>query len=197
MTAAATPTLDHTGIVHDDLALIRAAQDGDRYAFSELVRRHWDGVVRVVYRMCGDPDLAEESAQEAFIRAWQRLSGYDSKYAFRGWIYRIGINAALDTLRREKPTGDLEMMDERGLLVDSSAGPEAAAESRERAGRVQQAILALPEASRAALVLREYGGLTYAEIAAAQNVPLGTVMSRLNAARSQLRKTLAEWMEVL
>lgn len=195
MTAAATPLLEQTGLVHDDLALVRAAQDGDRHAFGELVRRHWDGVVRVVYRMCGSPILAEEAAQEAFIRAWQHLGSYNPNYAFRGWVYRIGINTALDSLRRDKRLVDLETLDEGAQMVDRSVGLEAAAEARERARRVQQAILALPDASRTVLVLREYGSLSYAEIAAAQNIPLGTVMSRLNAARAQLRKALAEWME--
>ena len=178
--------------------LITSAQSGDSHAFGELVARHRDGVVRVVYRMCGDPELAEEAAQEAFVRAWQRLSSYKAGHAFRAWVYRIAINAALDVLRARKPTTPLESLAEASLPAENAgANPEAAVERRQRAERVQQAVMALPAPSRAVLVLREWGGLSYAEIAAALSIPLGTVMSRLNSARAQLRQSLAGLLEAL
>lgn len=91
-------------IPYDEPTLITCAQQGDRQAFGELVRRHRTGVVNVVYRMCGDPALAEEAAQEAFLRAWQQLDRYRPRHAFRSWVYRIALNAAVDALRRERPT---------------------------------------------------------------------------------------------
>ena len=142
--------------------------------------------MNVVYRMCGDPALAEEAAQEAFLRAWQHLGSYRSKYPLRGWLYRIAINAALDALRRERPTEDIEQREE--LLFSPAFGPENALVRKQQAAGVRQAVLALPDASRAVLVLREYEGLSYQEIADALNIPLGTVMSRLNYARKQLRQ---------
>ena len=190
-----------------DLDLIAAAQRGDRRAFGELVCRHQKGVIGVVYRMCGDPYLAEEAAQEAFLRAWQHLAGYQPRYSFRAWVYRIAINAALDALRRqnsrrEQPLtaegqgNEGETGPEADLPVDDE-GPEAAMESKQRAERIRQAVLALPPPSRSVLVLREYGGLAYAEIAASLGIPIGTVMSRLNSARGQLRQSRADLMEVL
>ena len=90
-----------------ETSLIEQAQNGDRNAFGELVRRHYQGVVLVVCRMCGDTGLAEDAAQEAFIRAWVNLPSYQPKGCLRNWLYRIAVNAALDVLRR-KPEETLE-----------------------------------------------------------------------------------------
>src|SRR5450759_3496992 len=79
-----------------ETSLIEQAQNGDRNAFGELVRRHYQGVVLVVYRMCGDTGLAEDAAQEAFIRAWVNLPSYQPQARLRNWLYRIAVNAALD-----------------------------------------------------------------------------------------------------
>ncbi len=181
-----------------DGSLIAAAQQGDVQAYGALVDRYRQGVVRVVYRMCGDAALAEEAAQEAFLRAWQHLPGYDPRFAVRAWVYRIAVNAALDALRREKHTVDIDILADEELApaAGMAAGPEEALESKERAVRVRRAVAALPAPSRSVLVLREYGGLSYAEISGALGIPLGTVMSRLNSARGQLRQALAGLLEV-
>ena len=176
-----------------ELELITQAQQGDRRAFGELVRCHREGVVNVVYRLCGDVNLAEDAAQEAFIRAWQHLPSYRPRSPFRNWVYRIATNVALDSLRRERETVDIDALP----LATSDEGPEATVESKERGERVRQAVLALPSASRAVLVLREYEGLSYREIADTLDIPMGTVMSRLNYARNRLRQSLAPYLEVL
>jgi RNA polymerase sigma-70 factor, ECF subfamily len=189
----ASPMLFEEETVLSDSDLIAAAQHGDKTAFSLVVTRHWQGVVNVVYRMCGEPQLAEEAAQEAFLRAWQHLPGYDPRYSFRAWVYRIAINAALDVLRREKPAVDIDSIAEEDIpSAGMRNGPESAMEQRDQATRVREAIKALPAPSRSVLVLREYGGLSYAEIANSLGIPLGTVMSRLNSARGQLRQALAD-----
>jgi RNA polymerase sigma-70 factor (ECF subfamily) len=175
----------------DEQAWIIRAQHGDRLAFDELVRRHRAGVVNLVYRMYGEAGLAEDAAQEAFLRAWQRLDRYDPRFAFRNWVYRIAMNAAVDKLRRERPTEDLSGQP----LASAAETPEVLVERRQQAEQVRQAVLALPPASRVVLVLREYEGLSYREIAAALDIPLGTVMSRLNYARGQLRRALGAGQE--
>ena len=175
-----------------DQALVSACLQGDRRAFGELICRYRDGVVNVVYRMCGDQALAEEAAQEAFIRAWQRMDRYDSHYAFRPWLYRIAINLALDVIRRERRTVEIDLPLIENRLVSEVDEPEQSFLKKERVNRVRRAVLDLPDASRAVIVLREYEGLTYQEIAAALSIPVGTVMSRLNYARKQLRERLAE-----
>jgi len=176
-----------------NLELITQAQQGDRRAFGELVRRHREGVVNVVYRMCGDANLAQDAAQEAFVRAWQHLPSYQPRSPFRNWVYRIATNVALDVLRRERETVDVDALP----LAASDEGPEAAVEGKERGEWVRQAVLALPPASRAVLVLREYEGLSYREIADTLGIPIGTVMSRLNYARNRLRESLAPYLEAL
>lgn len=177
----------------DDRDLIAGAQLGDRQAFGELVCRHQAGVVNFIYRMYGDERLAEDIAQEAFVRVWQHLNNYNPQYAFRSWLYRIAANAALDVLRRERPAVEFDDLP----VADKAPGPEQVAVKDERATQVRRAVARLSEPLRLVLVLREYEELSYQEIAAALNIPVGTVMSRLNAARSELRRELAGLLEEL
>jgi RNA polymerase sigma-70 factor, ECF subfamily len=174
--------------VETEKDLVVLAQQGDRNAFGELARRHYQGVVRVVYRMCGDTALAEDATQEAFIRAWVNLPSFQPSAPLRSWLYRIAINAALDVLRR-KPEESLEE-NQVTMIPDQTAGPETALIEKERVALVQQAMKNLPEAARSVLVLREYGDLSYQEIAKVLDIPVGTVMSRLNYARNRLRELL-------
>ncbi len=169
--------------------LLIQAQSGDRNAYGELAARCYPAVIRVVYRLCGDTQLAEDAAQEAFIRAWVRLPEFQSRAPFSHWLYRIAVNTALDTLR-EKPQESLDDEANISHLAGKTLDPEAAIIERERADTVQNAVKALPEAARTVLVLREYGGLSYDEIASTLDIPIGTVMSRLNYARTRLRETL-------
>jgi len=172
----------------DETQLVIQSQNGDRNAFSELVRIHAQGVRNIIYRMCGDAQLAEDAAQETFIRAWLNLSNYRPQTPLRNWLYRIAVNAGTDMLRREKHIlpDDIEDLH----LTDGRPGPESFVSQRERTILVKQAILSLPEASRAVLVLREYEGLSYQEISSTLDIPIGTVMSRLNYARRLLKEKL-------
>jgi RNA polymerase sigma-70 factor (ECF subfamily) len=176
---------------YNESELVQRAKCGDRSAFGELVRHHRSGVINVVYRMCGDIHLAEDAAQEAFIRAWGKLPGYRPRSPFQNWLYRIATNVALDTLRRERETVQLDAVP----LQNPHAGPESAVERAEQAALVREAVLALPPASRAVLVLREYEGLSYRHIAETLGIPLGTVMSRLNYARTHLAASLSPLVE--
>ena len=177
--------------IDEDRKLIASAQLGDRQALGELVCRHQAGVVSFIYRMCGDPRLAEDAAQEAFVRVWQNLNNYKPQYAFRSWLYRIAANAALDVLRRERPVAAIEDLP----LSDKGPTPEQAAEQEQRNAQIRRAVSQLSEPLRLVLVLREYEGLSYQEIAGALDIPTGTVMSRLNTARTQLRRELATLLE--
>jgi RNA polymerase sigma-70 factor, ECF subfamily len=168
--------------------LVSRAQRGERNAFSELVSIHAQGVRNVIYRMCGDVQIAEDAAQETFIQAWLHLSTYRPQTSLRSWLYRIAVNAATDMLRKEKRI--LPNALEDLPLRDPQPGPEARFSQQERTALVQRAISSLPEASRAVLVLREYEGMSYHEIAEALDIPVGTVMSRLNYARKLLKDKL-------
>ncbi len=174
----------------DEVELIIRAQGGDRNAFNELVCLHARGVLNVIYRMCGDAYIAEDAAQETFIRAWSHLGSFrtDHEASLRNWLYRIALNTATDMLRKEKRI--LPGAVEDFHLVDSQPGPEGICVQEEQTALVQRAISALPDASRAVLVLKEYEGLSYREIADALDIPIGTVMSRLNYARRLLKEKL-------
>jgi RNA polymerase sigma-70 factor, ECF subfamily len=168
--------------------LVKQAQRGDRNAFHELVCIHSQGVINVIYRMCGDVHIAEDAAQEAFIQAWLHLSSYRPQSSLRNWLYRIAFNAATDMLRKVKRIAPNEI--EEMPLADAGPGPEAVVFQTERIALVQKAILSLPDASRAVLVLREYEEMSYHEIADTLDIPVGTVMSRLNYARKILKEKL-------
>jgi RNA polymerase sigma-70 factor (ECF subfamily) len=184
-------TSPHETLEIEDRDLISSAQAGDRQAFTELVCRHQSAVVGLVYRMCGDPQQAEDAAQEAFIRVWQNLNSYKPQHAFRSWLYRIATNTTLDSLRRERPTAELDSL----FLADASPTPEQSTEQGQRAAQVRRAIARLSEPLRIVLILREYQELSYQEIAETLDIPTGTVMSRLNTARSQLRQELLVLLE--
>ena len=179
-----------TGLEVSETELVNRARSGDRNAFSELVRNHAQGVMNVIYRMCGDVHIAEDAAQEAFIQAWLHLSTYRPQTSVRNWLYRIAVNAATDMLRKEKRILPNSMEDLQ--LTDGRPGPELLVSRQERIVLVQKAVLSLPEASRAVLVLREYEDLSYQEISSTLDIPLGTVMSRLNYARKLLKDKLEQ-----
>jgi RNA polymerase sigma-70 factor, ECF subfamily len=181
-TAAMVTTINET-------ELIERAKNGERNAFSDLVCIHAQSVRNVIYRLCGDAQIAEDAAQETFLRAWLHLSSYHPQTSLRSWLYRIAVNAATDILRKEKRILPTALEDIP--LRDPQLGPEALFSQEERATLVQKAVLSLPAASRAVLVLREYEEMSYHEIADTLNIPLGTVMSRLNYARKLLKETLA------
>ena len=181
----------HSGHNAEADSIVRA-QAGDKAAFGELVDQSRRLLVSVVYRQGLDWAEAEDVAQEAFVRAWLALPRYKpSVGSWRAWLCRIAINLAIDFHRRRKPQVSLD--DE---LPDGAGGPAEQAEKRMRAQQVRQALAQLPPASRAALVLCEYEGLSYAEIAAALDIPVGTVMSRLNYARRRLRELLVARREL-
>ena len=179
----------------NEAQLIVQAQSGDRNAFSELVRDHAQGVLNVVYHMCGDMLIAEDAAQETFIRAWQKLPSYRPQTPLRNWLYRIAFNAGMDMLRKNRRIvpDDIDEMQ----LTDGQPSPESLVSHNERTALVQKAILSLPDASRAVLILREYEGLSYQEISSTLDIPVGTVMSRLNYARNLLKEKLKPQLALL
>ena len=178
--------------LNSDDHLVSQAKTGDRSAYSELVIRHYESVIRVVFRLCGEAQLAQDVAQETFIKAWVKLAGYQVRSSFRCWLYRIAINAALDILRQKKDES-LEDSEEIRMMADKNPGPEAAYIEKEQVDFLQGVVRSLPDAARSVLVLREYGDLSYEEIASVLEIPIGTVMSRLSYARSRLREVLKNY----
>jgi len=178
-----------------DRDLIRQCRDGAVEAFGILVERHQDRLYAGLFRMLGSAEEAREAAQEAFVHAYQKLDTFQGNAAFSTWLFRIAVNAAFSQKRRTRRyrtslngTGDetgFEPADHR-----TGADPLQPIEQSETCQIVQDALAALPDEFRVALVLKEMEGLRYEEIAEIVGVPIGTVRSRIHRARNELRQKL-------
>lgn len=173
--------------------LVRAAAGGDEDAFAELVKLHEKKVYHLALKMCGNPEDASDAAQEAFLSAWKGLPNFRGEAGFSTWLYRLTSNAAIDLLRRTKKQRGEASLDDENTGIDPVDGSPSLQE-RIEAGELREAVAAglagLSEDHRQALVLREMQELSYEEIAAALDVDLGTVKSRIFRARGALRKIL-------
>lgn len=183
-----------------DLSLVRRVQRGERGAYDLLVLKYQHKVVKLVMRYLGDAADAEDVAQEAFIKAYRALPQFRGDSAFYTWLYRIAINTAKNALaarNRNPVTYDLDVQgnDEAaemiGKLKDPET-PEGLALTEEIRNIVNAAISELPEDLRTAIVLRELEGMSYEEIAAAMDCPVGTVRSRIFRAREAIDRKLRE-----
>ena len=172
-----------------DMTVARA-QKGDAAAFEQLVVTYRDQVFRLALRMCGNEADADEVAQDAFLSAWKSLPNFRGDSRFSTWLYQLTSHAAIDLLRRQKrrpETEDLAAVS----AADSAPSPQQQAERTETCQAVRAAVLALPAEQRQVVVLRYMEELSYEEISAALKLPPGTVKSRLNRAKTQLRMILA------
>lgn len=172
----------------DDSVLVRAAQNGDVDAFEELVRRYQASIYRVALRMLGSRADAQDAAQETFVRAWRALPRFRHDSTISTWLYRIVTRRALDKIAARRTTGTLDE-------VELEAGPDPAhtAERRERFRAVGKAIANLPPDQRAALVLREFEGLSYQEVANVLGTSLPAVKGRIHRARLTIIQQTSSW----
>lgn len=170
--------------------LIRQIKAGDTEAYGQLVRAYQKQVYALCLRMVGDPGEAEDLTQEAFVKSWQGLEYYRYEAAFSTWLYRLTTNLCLDHLRRRKRQAALTAAwDEEAEYRDTALTPEEACLRREAYGELDAAMAALSPEDRALLVLRVVRELSYEEIAADLNIPVGTVKSRLSRARMRLKES--------
>ncbi|MDI2028875.1 sigma-70 family RNA polymerase sigma factor [Saccharopolyspora sp. TS4A08] len=172
-----------------------AAQRGDGVAFDELVRRHTNTMYRVAYRILADAAEAEDAVQEAWVAAWRSLRHFRNEAAPTTWLYRVVTNAALAQVRRRKPTVPIDTSDEsmNHLIPDDGTGnPEGHAVRSEEADLVHRAIATLEPSQRVPLVLREFEGMSYEEIAEVLEVNTAALRSRLHRARLALLTRLEE-----
>jgi RNA polymerase sigma-70 factor, ECF subfamily len=168
----------------DDLALVARCTAGDTDAFEALVERYHRVLFTVAVRMLGDTDDARDAAQNAFIKAYQKLETFDRSRRFFSWIYRILVNECLNA-RRDRSRHEPIAAD-----VAAADTPADLFETAQRRDRVQSAILALPMEYREVIVLRHFTGLSYEEIGQTLQVPAKTVKSRLYTARERLAAML-------
>jgi RNA polymerase sigma-70 factor (ECF subfamily) len=180
-----------------DLSLVRRVQRGERSAYDLLVLKYQHKVVKLVMRYVHDPADAQDVAQEAFIKAYRALPQFRGDSAFYTWLYRIAINTAKNALAARDRSPISYELDAHGEESDGMAGrlkdpdtPEGLALTEEIRSTVNSAIEALPDDLRTAIVLRELEGMSYEEIAAAMDCPVGTVRSRIFRAREAIDRRL-------
>jgi RNA polymerase sigma-70 factor (ECF subfamily) len=185
------------GTEQSDLELVRRAQRNERGAFDLLVLKYQHKVIKLVARLLRDPAEAEDVAQEAFVKAYRALGSFRGDSAFYTWLYRIAVNTARNAIasRQRRPLdyeAELSEGEQNSVAarLKHNDTPEAAALSEEIRLTVNQAIEQLPEDLRTAIVLREIEGLSYEEIAATMDCPVGTVRSRIFRAREAIDRAL-------
>lgn len=186
-----------------DQRLVERAQSGEKHAFDLLVAKYQRKLSRLLSRFIRDPAEVEDVAQEAFVKAYRALPSFRGDSAFYTWLYRIGINTAknyLVALGRRAPTTtefdseEAEGFDDADQLRDINT-PESLLMSKQIGTTVNQAMDELPQELRTAITLRELEGLSYEEIAAVMNCPIGTVRSRIFRAREAIAAKLRPLLE--
>lgn len=178
----------------EDFLLVQRVQTGDKKAFNLLVSKYHRRVARLLTRMVKNQEDIEDIVQDTFIKAYRAIGNFRGESAFYTWIYRIAINTAKNLLihSNRKPSTLKEVNDEDNetfednLALSHMDTPESLFETREIAQAVNDAMVDLPEELRLAVVMREIDGLSYEEIAAAMNCPIGTVRSRIFRARETI-----------
>jgi RNA polymerase sigma-70 factor (ECF subfamily) len=181
-----------------DQQLVQRAQRGDLRAFDLLVLKYQGRIAALVSRYVSDAGEVEDVTQEAFIKAYRALEKFRGDSAFYTWLYRIAANAAKNHLvaKGRRPGADATIEDaegfEEGGMLSESASPEALAMGSELAEVVEYALNALPDELKAALMLREFDGLSYDDIADVLGCPVGTVRSRIFRAREAIDQRVKE-----
>ena len=176
---------------YDERLLISRARQGDRQAAKTLYDAHARRVHRLVYRICGDEEMARDLTQDTFVRVFQKLSTFRGDAAIATWIHRIAVSVALNAIRKERrfkrTSEDLDVANEL-------PAPPNAVEPDLRA-RLASAIAALPESCRVSVILHDIEGYTHAEIGQMLGIAEGTSKARLFDARTRLRKALSMFVK--
>ncbi len=174
----------------DEMAWVIQAQQGSEEAFTQLVETYQTHVYNLCYRMLGEPESAEDAAQETFLRAYQHLHRYDRKRPFATWLLSIAAHYCIDRLRRRKfSMTSIDQDDEQGSfeLPDADApNPESETIRGEQREQMQTLLKHLDSVDRAAIVLRYWNDCSEAEIADTLNLTVSAVKSRLHRARRAL-----------
>jgi RNA polymerase sigma-70 factor (ECF subfamily) len=177
----------------EDSFLIARARQGDVRAFEEVVRLYQRRVYGVALRIVRAHDVADDVAQEAFVRAWQSLDRFELGRPFGPWVCRIAANLAVNHVR--SPRAREEGLPEGRVEIPApDAGPLAAVLDSEARRVLDEAVAALPAQQRAVFVLRAVEEMSYAEIAGVLGISPGTVMSRLFRARERLARALVPYL---
>lgn len=188
----------------DELALVKRVKDGDNDAFGEIVDRYgklmFNAALRVLSSVGRGDDLADEITQNSFIKAWHNIRLFRGDCSLATWLYKITVNTARDELRAQArraslsltlPTDD-ELFEWDVPVTYGDTIPEESIERQETIRAVRRAVESLPDDMRRVIVLRDLNDMSYSDIADILGIELGTVKSRLNRARAELKKLLKD-----
>jgi RNA polymerase sigma-70 factor (ECF subfamily) len=174
-------------------ALIQRCLQGDQQAWEAIVRQHWRKVFNVAYKFVAKHDEAEDLTQDIFLKVFKSLDTFDRRANFQTWLISVSRNLCIDhyrSVRKERETID-RGVDTTDIAPPSpEPGPIAALEQRDRVVLLRQALAALPETLRTAVLLRDIQELSYQEIADQLRLPEGTVKSRINRGRTELARQI-------
>ena len=192
----AMATVQSTGDLQEE-QLIEKVLAGDGNAFRGLVEAYQSRIYNIIYGMVHNRDDAMELTQDTFIKAYKKLDSFRLGTKFYTWLCRIGVNTAIDFLRKQKHRQTLSFDEGIGVQADgdlhsahNESNPEAVAMGQEQRNIIIQAVDQLPEDQKQVLILKEIDGLSYKEISLVLGIPHGTVMSRLFYARKRLQEVL-------
>jgi RNA polymerase sigma-70 factor (ECF subfamily) len=174
-------------------SLIQRCLAGDQLAWEQIVKQYWRKVFNVAYKFVGKHDEAEDLAQDIFLKIFKSLDTFDRRANFQTWLISISRNLCIDhyrSVRKERETIDRDV--DAGELAPATAepGPVAALEQRDRVMLLKQAMAALPDTLRTAVLMRDIQELSYQEIADRLRLPEGTVKSRINRGRTELARQI-------
>ena len=181
---AQAPTVDE---------LIERCLAGDQLAWEQIVRMHWRKVFNVAYKFVGKHDEAEDLTQDIFLKIFKSLSSFDRRANFQTWLISVSRNLCIDhyrSVRKERETIDRDVDPGDLMPVSVEVSPYAQLEHRDRVSMLREAMTALPETLRTAVLLRDIQELTYQEIADRLELPEGTVKSRINRGRTELARQI-------
>jgi RNA polymerase sigma-70 factor (ECF subfamily) len=173
--------------------LIQRCLHGDQVAWELIVRQYWRKVFNVAYKFVGKHDEAEDLTQEIFLKIFKSLDTFDRRANFQTWLISISRNLCIDhyrSVRKERETIDRDVDANQLSPVSQEVGPVAALEQRDRVALLRQALAALPETLRTAVLMRDIQELSYQEIADQLRLPEGTVKSRINRGRTELARQI-------
>jgi RNA polymerase sigma-70 factor (ECF subfamily) len=179
-----------------DEELVAKTIGGDADSFNELIHRWERPIYALAYRQIGREEDARDVCQDTFLRAYRALNGFRGQAKFSSWLYRIALNLCRDWMRRERRTPVVQAPEDMDVM-DLAAAREPSESIEDRVGRhdltraVERAMALLPEEQRTAIILKEYQGLTFQEIADLLGCPLSTVKTRLYQGLTVLRRELA------
>ncbi|MCK4951247.1 MAG: RNA polymerase sigma factor RpoE [Gammaproteobacteria bacterium] len=184
-----------------DQELVKRVQNGDKKAFDVLVLKYQNKITNLVSRFVKDHSEAQDVAQEAFLKAYRALPKFRGESAFYTWLYRIAINTAKNYLvaqNRRPPSDDIDAVEAEqyvGASMNNLETPERLLQTDEITKTIHSVIQELPEDLRTAIILREFEGMSYEEIAQAMSCPVGTVRSRIFRAREAIDQELRPLLE--